>query len=469
MRRTLTSLFTTALLLVLASAALGQATKVYWTETQFGPPRVWRMNLDGTTKQQINNIPTQDFLPRGIQWSPSGHQLYYSERNGGFGSVKRVNENGSGRTDILTGLIDPIGLQINWSENKMYITDRGTKIIYRANTDGTGIQFLVSGGSDQLGPVQIDRTNSKLYFGNITQKSIERMDLDGSNRETVVSSPDVDRPFSIAIDEVNSKIYWGDQSTQRNDIARCDFDGSNVEIVYDGPNQFSGIIDIGVDGVGETVYWVDELGTNEVGIWKANFDGSDARRLHATGGGAQLMPTSIYVTIDPNSAIDCMTGNVDLGNGSATDIMFFNGTAGGTTREVVVTDGIEVLGTVVKPPAGGNDRFVIHGNIGRPHAGTVTALPRNIGDACYPILLSDGAMPAVIANAAGRPDLVGESSFFGTSTPNPSRAPSTILQRTSDPNLPVGTVLTFQGAIYDPGSAVPRGVSMTNGITLCIL
>jgi len=468
MRRSiLLAVATAACVALLGSASLGQPTKVFFTETQFGPPLTYRMNLDGSGKEQLGNIPASDFLPQGLALSPAGDKLYYTNRNGGFGAVHRIDFAGGNRETLVPGLTDPNGLNVDWANDKMYFTDRGTKIIFRANTDGSGIQQIIT-GNDLVERADLDLVNGKIYFGNSTQNRIERANLDGSNRETIIGAPSVDRPGAVAVDVAGGKVYWVDNAVQTNYVARANLDGTGFEILVDYPSAVSGLLDIDLDVPSGKVFWIDTTPAAEEGVWSADLDGSNATRIHVTPSG--LTPTALLVTADPNSVLPCAAGNVDVGgSGSPVDILFVNGSSGGPLREVTVTDGEEILSTIVKPPAGGNGRFVIHGILGRPTEQTVTPLPRNIGDTCFPVLLRDGANPVIIANAAGRPNIVGASSFFGTPTPDPPRAPSTILQRTSDPNLPPGTVVSLQGAIFDPGSAAPRGVSIVNMVTFIVI
>lgn len=454
-------------LALLATAGSAQTTKVYFTETQFGPPLQYEVFADGTRRTTFNTIPAADFLNQGLVWTPSHSQLYYCNQNGGIGSVMRVNANGTGRTFIVSGLQDARSIEADWANNHLYFIDRTTRILYRVNTDGTGISPLIT-GTDRIERLALDLANGKIYFGNSTQNSIERVDLDGTNRETVIGSPSVRVPSGICLDVAAGKIYWVDSAPTTNYVARCNTDGTGFEAIVDGPNATSGMIDIDMDPVSQRVYWVDNLGNNEVGFWLANTDGTGATRFKATGSSGGLAPTSIHVQVDPETLIPCADGTVNTGAGQRTDVLFVNGSAGNSLREVAVMDGVEILATINKPPSGGNGRYVIHGNLGRPSELSVTPLPQNIGSTCFPVLLRDGATPDVVANSARNYDLVGENVFFGTPTPIPSRAPATIIQRTSDPNLPPGTELSIQGAIFDPGSSVPRGVSITNMVTLIV-
>ena len=138
---------------------------------------------------------------------------------------------------------------------------------------------------------------------------------------------------------------------------------------------------------------------------------------------------------------------------------------GGVDRTVEATSEQIISLTVLRPVAGGNGKFAIHANEGDAIAGALTALPFDIGTTCYPFLLSDAASPVIVANNLGRTGQIGESQYFGTPSPDPERASTTIAY----PNLPVGTILTFQGVVVDPGSVSSKGVSVTNAVTLQIV
>lgn len=450
---------------VFASLAVGQATKIYVSESKLGSPRLWQMDPDGSNQVELGILPTIDWLPFGLAIDPAGTKLYYTHANQNAALILRINLDGSGREVLLGGIGDARSLKIDWANDKMYWTDRVQKIIYRANTDGTGIQPLAT-GSDILDRLDLDLTNGKIYFGNITQKQIERCDLDGANREVVLSTSEVNQCGSVALDVAGGKMYWLDRAVMTNYVARANLDGTGFEILVDFPNTTSGLGGLELDLAGGMMYWTDESPASERGLWSATLDGGNPTRLLATPD--SWTPGAPLVYVDPNSVLPCMAGNVNAGAGAVTDVLFVNGSAGGASREVMVMDGVEILSTIVKPPASGNGRFVIHGNLGRATQGGVTPLPRNIGDTCFPVLLRDGATPSIVANSARNYNLVGASMFFGTPTPDPARAPSTILQRTSDPNLAPGTIVTLQGAIFDPGSASPRGASVTNGVTFIV-
>ncbi len=161
----------------------------------------------------------------------------------------------------------------------------------------------------------------------------------------------------------------------------------------------------------------------------------------------------------------CLAGTMNAGNGFLIDSLFIDGSNGGFDRTVETTEDRLVLLTVVKPFTGGAGRFVLHGDVGAPLAGGSVALPASVGTTCFPFLLSNGATPVVIANNIGKVSKVGASEFYGIPAEDPEPA-TTVL---SYPPLPVGTVLTFQGILLDPGSASSKGASVTNGVVLRVV
>ena len=160
----------------------------------------------------------------------------------------------------------------------------------------------------------------------------------------------------------------------------------------------------------------------------------------------------------------CARGTVNAGNGFLTNALFLQGSTGGQDRTVEIAEGDLFEVTLLQPFTGGNGKFVLHANTGSLASSNSTPLPFGIGDVCFPLLTSDGAAPVIVANNIGKPNQLGESHYFGVPTADPETATTSFLY----PNLPIGTTLTFQGVIVDPGSTSPRAVSTTNAVVLAV-
>ena len=160
---------------------------------------------------------------------------------------------------------------------------------------------------------------------------------------------------------------------------------------------------------------------------------------------------------------DCVTGTVNAGAGSVTDVLYLNGSTGGSDRSVDAPEGDLIAVTLLKPTAGGNGKFVLHADAGAPTAASERVLPFGIGTTCFPFLTSDAASPSIVANNIGKEGAVGSSNYFGAPTEDPARATMSLHY---GPGLPVGTVLTFQAVIVDPASLSTRGASTSNAVVL---
>jgi len=164
-------------------------------------------------------------------------------------------------------------------------------------------------------------------------------------------------------------------------------------------------------------------------------------------------------------------GAVNAGVGDISDVLLLNGSPGDDRRRLSVGTGEEIRGSMLLPPAAGRGKYVVHVNAGAPTPSTVVRMPGGVGWIGFDLRLASGAMPLAIFNGIGKTQAIGESvDFDGNPIPDPPPAPSVFLDLPFGDamHLPVGTVVTFQGGILDPGTAGNKPASVTNGIVLTV-
>jgi hypothetical protein len=109
---------------------------------------------------------------------------------------------------------------------------------------------------------------------------IERANLDGSNRETIVPAGGTFTPKQLHLDKENGKLYWSDREGMR--VMRANLDGSRVETLVDtskgdarpGHDARKWCVGITIDPKRRQIYWTQKGPDNagEGKICRAGFE-----------------------------------------------------------------------------------------------------------------------------------------------------------------------------------------------------
>jgi len=156
--------------------------------------------------------------------------------------------------------------------------------IFTVNPDGSDKKIIVTDCRLPDGVV-VDGEAGHIYWTNMgvpsrNDGSIERADLDGRNRKTIVPEGGTFTPKQLHFDKENRKLYWCDREGMR--VMRCNLDGSQVETLVDsskgdarpGEDQTKWCVGITVDPKRGKFYWTQK-GTDKGGvgrIFRANLE-----------------------------------------------------------------------------------------------------------------------------------------------------------------------------------------------------
>src|ERR1700733_10052927 len=121
-------------------------------------------------------------------------------------------------------------------EDKLFVleaSDGGH--MFSVNPDGSDKRTLVSGSRIPDG-IAVDVERGHVYWTEmghppVNDGSIERADLDGGNRVSIVPPGGTHTPKQLQLERVSRKLYWSDREGMR--VMRCNLDGSDVETLVD--------------------------------------------------------------------------------------------------------------------------------------------------------------------------------------------------------------------------------------------
>lgn len=179
-------------------------TNVFGYDLDARPGELWQTN--GNAKQIIRNQPSATAIESG----------------GVFDYTFTPQQTTS--AGIFTFAVQAVGSTVYFSSPTA--TPPG---LYKMNSDGSGITPLHTSGSPVIYDFEV--VGSVIYFGNLANNSIQRINADGSEVVTLVSNAE----FPNGIDVTADGIYWTELLNGR--IRRANLNGSNVtELITDLDN-----------------------------------------------------------------------------------------------------------------------------------------------------------------------------------------------------------------------------------------
>ena len=211
--------------------------------------------------------------PDELFWSNTFNRI--SRTTGGMSSVDEIIDFGR----------FPVGLEVDPVNGKVYWSDARTGGLRRADLDGTGKEYVVTGIAGITG-IAVDAARGAVYWGNTGEGTIQKLDLVSMNVTDVASG--LTGPTDVAVDPTTGTIYWIDNSTTDGRIERLQPAGAVEELIVGLTMPFG----LALDPAAGLMYWSDPI---DGAIRRAGLDGSGSADV-LTGldgpGGLDLDPTT---------------------------------------------------------------------------------------------------------------------------------------------------------------------------------
>jgi DNA-binding beta-propeller fold protein YncE len=251
--------FATFLVAVNLLAAPLPAAQLYWIDAQ----GIHRSELDATNQQLVAGSTTGI---RSMAADPVSGKLYWTTSDLSQGLIRVANLDGSGVTNLLTGVERPAGIAVDHTRGHLYYGSAVSQIekVFRSGLDGSNPQPWIDIQDNE--ELFVDEGAAKLYKLDRDDDLLTRMNLDGTAVESI--GDDVDGlAHSMAVDLASGKVYW----TYSLGVYRSNLDGSDAQKIWTIPVN-GDYVGLAVDSANNRLYLANMFANT---IYRANLDGSD--------------------------------------------------------------------------------------------------------------------------------------------------------------------------------------------------
>jgi len=243
---------------------------------------------------------------------------------------------------------------------RLFLLDLSDDRVVSLNPDGSDRKVIVTECRYPDG-IAVDVVAGHIYWTNMgnptaNDGSIERADLDGQNRQTIVPQGGTFTPKQLQLERKSGKVYWCDREGMR--LMRANLDGSNIETLVDtsrgdprpGPDATKWCVGVAIDVDGGKVYWTQK-GPDNAGkgrLFRAGIEiptgqtASDRADIEVLYDG---LPEPIDLELDLNNRVMYWTDRGDPPRGNTVNrAPMDSDTTGRPAPEIVFTHLMEGIG-----------------------------------------------------------------------------------------------------------------------------
>ncbi|CAC5371720.1 LRP5_6 [Mytilus coruscus] len=230
-----------------------------------------------------------------------GHPVVFLalEHNGG---IILLDLNNGNIESIITGVYNP-AIDYHSKQGLLFYTDRTARTISRIrypSNGNPGTSEIIISARENHRPIDIavDSINNYIYWADDFADSITRADLCGLNQNVILQDNSIQEIRGITLDIGNSAIYFTDKSAGK--IEKINLDGSNRQTLYSIANS-PNLIDL--DITGQRLYWTNEGSQN---IQSMTTGGNDIKTVVSYSHypyGIQIYKDLIYWTQTRNGIV----------------------------------------------------------------------------------------------------------------------------------------------------------------------
>jgi len=278
--------------------SISYPTKVWWCDASNPLNVVHSKRVNGDDPWVVSSGVGD---PRDITVNIESGFLFWTN-SAPFSAITRSELDGRNRTNILSGAILPMAMDIDTYGDKVYWTDTVTNKIMSCGLDGSNVTTVVAmtGASDPVG-LRYYHPERALIFADRTDGTIKKFSIrSGILRTLVTVGSNVAR---VDIDPRKRRIYWTMRSPI-NKIMSCTFAGTAVQDLYTASDGSGAIVAWGGNLNGELNVPESLSGVTSISCGGSNFCLALDSRGTITGWGNNFygqcnpsLPNSGYIAV----------------------------------------------------------------------------------------------------------------------------------------------------------------------------
>jgi hypothetical protein len=243
---------------------------------------------------------------------------------------------------------------------RLFLLDLSDDRVVSLNSDGSDRRVIVTECRLPDG-IAVDVAAGHIYWTNMGDPkaddgSIERADLDGENRKTIVPQGGTFTPKQLQLEKKSGMLYWCDREGMR--VMRANLDGSNIETVVNtsqgdprpGPDATKWCVGVAIDVDGDKLYWTQK-GPDNAGKGRVFRAGIEIPRGQTASDRADIevlydgLPEPIDLELDLNNRVMYWTDRGDPPRGNTVNRAPMDSDAKGRPApEIVFTHLMEGIG-----------------------------------------------------------------------------------------------------------------------------
>jgi hypothetical protein len=246
------------------------------------------------------------------------------------------------------------------TDGLLYFLEASGGRILSVNPDGSDRKVIVTAVGPIPDGIVVDAEAGHIYWTNMgnpikNDGSIERVDLNGKNRTTIIPKGGTFTPKQLHLEKKSGKLYWCDREGMR--VMRCNLDGSKVETLIDsskgdsrpGPDATKWCVGITVDSERGKIYWTQK-GPTKGGtgrIFRANMEiprGETAANRSDIEVLFDKLPEPIDLELDLENRVLYWTDRGDPPRGNTVNRASMDAKPGEAAPEILVKHLMEGIG-----------------------------------------------------------------------------------------------------------------------------